>query len=833
MKDIIIIKNSNTLLNNDVYFPDSNDVEYGELILNNSANKETLFIKNDSNAIIPFRSKSYTLEKIDSTKPTVTVSETMPVNAKEGDFWVEPIPPVPLQLEYTTSIINESITLPLKGNVTCAVNWGDGSETIVNTDNPTHTYNQAGVYNVSISGHCNSLYHSSTNITKVIAWGDEILGLTSLEEAFIDCINLSSIPTDIAGVFEDVTTFRSAFQNCNNLSSIPNNLFDYAIKAIDFSYTFQGGKVFNSIPNNLFLNNIEVTDFSYTFAQCPNIEHLPSGLFVHCPKVTSFEGTFLGCAKLITIPKSLFENNPEVITFKGVFNGCDSINTISAGLFKYNTKVTTFEEAFMSCENLTSIPSTLFSYNTEVINFSKVFAVCTKLTQIPVGLFNSNTKVTTFNRSFYFCTLLNEPLNNSLFSSNINVTDFGYTFNNCLALLTIPTTLFDNNKKVINFEYTFAACPNLIGDTPSTNGLKLWERAGQSGYPSDINGTRCFCEDVNLDNYKKIPGEWRCDEIFPIYPLILEYVSFSSNQPIITPLFGNVNCTIDWGDDSEIQTLTNNNPHHYYRNPGTYIVSITGTCDSLVGGSKHITKVISWGDEDFGYTNLNGSFTECTNLSSIPNDDHKAFKNVTSFIGTFSGCTSLIGQIPENLFNYAINAINFTNTFGGCTGLTGSIPENLFVNCPNVTTFAGIFHNCRSLTGSIPENLFSNCPNVTSFNSTFNLCYNLTGSIPENLFKNCPNVTTFVQTFRYCHSLTGSMPENLFDNNKNVTNFSSTFYQCSGLTGNTPTGTDGIELWDRAGQPGYPASIQGNGCFEGCTKLTNYVDIPRAWKQYN
>lgn len=513
MKDIIIIKNSNTLLNNDVYFPDSNDVEYGELILNNSANKETLFIKNDSNAIIPFRSKSYTLEKIDSTKPTVTVSETMPVNAKEGDFWVEPIPPVPLQLEYTTSIINESITLPLKGNVTCAVNWGDGSETIVNTDNPTHTYNQAGVYNVSISGHCTSLYHSSTNITKVIAWGDEILGLTSLEEAFMDCVNLSSIPTDIAGVFEDVTTFRSAFQNCNNLAAIPDKLFDYAVKATDFSYTFQGGKVFNSIPNNLFLNNIEVTEFNYTFAQCSNVEHLPSGLFVHCPKVTSFEGTFLGCTKLTTIPKALFEGNPDVVSFKAVFNSCDSINNISSGVFQHNTKVTTFEEAFMSCENLVTIPSTLFSYNTEVINFSKVFALCTKLTQIPVGIFSSNTKVTTFNKAFYFCTTLNEPLNNTLFSNNVNVTDFGYTFNNCPGLTSIPVNLFDNNKKVTNFEYTFAACPNLVGDTPSTDSVRLWERAGLAGYPSVIDGTRCFCEDVNLNSYKKIPAEWRCNEV--------------------------------------------------------------------------------------------------------------------------------------------------------------------------------------------------------------------------------------------------------------------------------------------------------------------------------
>lgn len=90
MEDIVIIKNSNTLLNNDVYFPNVNDIENGELVLNNSADKETLFIKNDNNIIIPFRSKTYTLNKINSSATNVIVSNTEPINAKNGDIWIEP-----------------------------------------------------------------------------------------------------------------------------------------------------------------------------------------------------------------------------------------------------------------------------------------------------------------------------------------------------------------------------------------------------------------------------------------------------------------------------------------------------------------------------------------------------------------------------------------------------------------------------------------------------------------------------------------------------------------------------------------------------------------------
>lgn len=74
------------------------------------------------------------------------------------------------------------------------------------------------------------------------------------------------------------------------------------------------------------------------------------------------------------------------------------------------------------------------------------------------------------------------------------------------------------------------------------------------------------------------------------------------------------------------------------------------------------------------------------------------------------------------------------------------------------------------------------------------------------------------------------IPNNVFDNNKNAVSFTRTFENCSGLTGNTPTGTDGLELWERAGQPGYPSSIYGTQCFYRATRLTNYSSIPTGWK---
>ena len=170
-------------------------------------------------------------------------------------------------------------------------------------------------------------------------------------------------------------------------------------------------------------------------------------------------------------------------------------------------------------------------------------------------------------------------------------------------------------------------------------------------------------------------------------------------------------------------------------------------------------------------------FGSNNSIVSIPEGLFKNNVNVTTFSGTFDGCTG-ITNIPEGLFKNNVNIVSFDNVFGGCKGLT-SIPESLFKNNVNATTFSGTFYDCKGLT-SIPEGLFKNNVNVTEFGGIFSNCPGLI-SIPEGLFKNNVNVTSFEYTFYDCKGLT-SIPEGLFKNNVKVTSFGYTFYDCKGLT---------------------------------------------------
>ena len=211
-------------------------------------------------------------------------------------------------------------------------------------------------------------------------------------------------------------------------------------------------------------------------------------------------------------------------------------------------------------------------------------------------------------------------------------------------------------------------------------------------------------------------------------------------------------------------------------------------------------------------------FGSNNSIVSIPEGLFKNNVNVTTFSGTFDGCTG-ITNIPEGLFKNNVNIVSFDNVFGGCKGLT-SIPESLFKNNVNATTFSGTFYDCKGLT-SIPEGLFKNNVNVTEFGGIFSNCPGLI-SIPEGLFKNNVNVTTFSGVFSGCTGLT-SIPEGLFKNNVNVPSFSLTFYGCTGLTSISDSI---VEFAKKVKEKGGNT----NSMFRHCTSASNYASIPDYMK---
>lgn len=102
----------------------------------------------------------------------------------------------------------------------------------------------------------------------------------------------------------------------------------------------------------------------------------------------------------------------------------------------------------------------------------------------------------------------------------------------------------------------------------------------------------------------------------------------------------------------------------------------------------------------------------------------------------------------------------------------------------------------------------------------FRNCYGLV-TLPDSLFSTLSTgATDFTSTFQGCSSLT-AIPSDIFDSQKSsATTFTNTFKGCTALDGNAP------ELWDSGV---WTAVVSNADCFDGCTGLDNYADIPSAW----
>ncbi len=247
---------------------------------------------------------------------------------------------------------------------------------------------------------------------------------------------------------------------------------------------------------------------------------------------------------------------------------------------------------------------------------------------------------------------------------------------------------------------------------------------------------------------------------------------------------------------------------------------------------------------------FNGTFSY-TNITEIPAGLFSSLSTVSgldAFSGTFSNTP--ITSIPENLFaGIECNAYGtFSYTFSG-TNIT-SIPEKLFANIvwndeyPD-STFRSTFEYTPIT--SIPENLFDSFLEMDYFamswvfEATFSGCERLE-TLPNNLFAGLRwdmlehySGGIFYWTFGNCSSLT-EIPDNLFgDVVLNLSNgmeyayensFAETFSGSIGLSGASAR-TGGQYFYEK--WPDAPESIF-TGMYYGATGLSDYDNIPEAWK---
>ncbi len=173
--------------------------------------------------------------------PKLTISFITPLT-EDVDFSAA------MTLTFNISSNNETLTIPCQdvGTFDAVIDWGDNSSQsqVVSYDDSalTHTYANAGTYDVRIAGLFPNIYFNATGdcakLTRIKQIGNT--GLLTLERAFIGCNNLTAIDNyDSVSDTSAVTSMAYAFSGTGLIGDVVLGCFQ-GNAVTDMSYMFNG-----------------------------------------------------------------------------------------------------------------------------------------------------------------------------------------------------------------------------------------------------------------------------------------------------------------------------------------------------------------------------------------------------------------------------------------------------------------------------------------------------------------------------------------------------------------------------------------------------------------
>ena len=226
-----------------------------------------------------------------------------------------------------------------------------------------------------------------------------------------------------------------------------------------------------------------------------------------------------------------------------------------------------------------------------------------------------------------------------------------------------------------------------------------------------------------------------------------------------------------------------------------YGYSTIGTANIKIKSAQNSSYVDCVHDIDVGNYNCSGDVTPTPKPTVAPSFlTYKTGSNV-KLVNKTEYCQSVIADGKE--------LINGSKS--GALVVPELKDEKVYITFKkDLNSLEKIFYECTSLQ-SIPESLFAHNPNVTNFTYAFYGCSALT-TIPENLFANCPKVTDFSYAFYNCTAVTGESPYTMIGDKK-------------------------VHLYERKNYPEhFTEPTSSVGCFHGGRGLSDYAQIPSAWK---
>jgi len=383
------------------------------------------------------------------------------------------------KLEYTVTA-SDTVSLPAD-TVTGTVNWGDGtSDTFTSATAPTHTYTNAGTFEVTIDGDkfvFDIFNNPAPNLTAINAWAFTEVGDRSLREydsanfaintvdgdypgtqsSLVQCFKDTS-ETTINGLDEwdtsNVDTMRSMFLDASN--------FNQDISSWDTGNVTQMNKMFQNV--NSFNQDISTWDTSSVTTMGQMFRD--AGSFNKdisvwdTSSVTNMRFMF-AVADSFNQPIGSWDTS-SVTSMSGMFNNANSFNQ-PIGTWD-TSNVTDMSSMFLVASNFNQDISSWDTGNVTAMN--KMFQAATSFDQ-DISTWDTSS-VTTMRQMFRDATSFNQPIGTW---DTRNVTTFGFMF--------LSATSFDQDISAWQIDSLTDATRMLDNSGMSTSNydalLKSWD----------------------------------------------------------------------------------------------------------------------------------------------------------------------------------------------------------------------------------------------------------------------------------------------------------------------------------------------------------------------
>lgn len=644
------------------------------------------------------------------------------------------------------------------------------------------------------------LYLRSSGIIGIQYGADPVDGL-DLSPFTLTALSLDSCRnvTKIKGI--NLTTSSSAtFQGCGNLQTVEgtikltggaaSSLFAWCSSLKSFPTPGTG-------PGKLDLT--EVTSAASMFYGAQVTWPQAQSVLKQLTKCTNFDTMFYSSRGFTVSASEVLTDAWRKVLYPLVaarsinhmFNGCNIAQfEMPEDFFSKNLELTSMGHNPFASAIRGVVPKNLLKPLTKLTYCPRLFGSCSGITEIPEDIFFYNTQLNNIDGCFAGCHNMNIRRNDG---------SLGFSREGSRLLL--------RQTKVTTVDNLFADCFNLNGEIPGT----LFESCGNL-----TTAHSCFSRCRSLTG--TIPND-----LFN-YPTKLTNVSRFFYE--CTGLSGSIKAEL-WNRNSAITTAE----------------SLFAGCTGLGGDELNDQEIA----ENFftgkvRLLNISHIFSRCSNLRfKLVGSWFNDFRALNEITGMFSGCSSLYGSIPGNLFvarnnegePMELNITGASSVFSNCTSLTGSIPNDLFKYFKNVQSLDNFFSGCWRLSGRIParENVYEyrdiwdeelgqwiveqilvesrmglldNCTNLIKCNGLFSGCTGIGKSsmevtdddpyaIPENLFSYCNRLVEARGVFniwlasydgnRVVNKLHGEIPPKLFSGLIYLSDVASFFHSQSGLTG--------------------------------------------------